>query len=229
MNYICSKCNIEKDESCFYFINNKPKLTCKECKISYQKQFYIDHKDRIEIYRQQYYSNNRDDILEEHKIKYDNMLSSEKIFFLEKKKEYRDKNKKFLNESKRIYIKTKKINDPSFKIKLYFSSKIHNALNGTNKDIIFIEQHLPYTIQELKEYLESKFEDWMTWKNWGKYNKNTWKDNDQSTWVWNIDHIIPQSKLKYDSLEHENFKICWGIANLRPYNAKQNLIDGDRR
>jgi hypothetical protein len=88
-------------------------------------------------------------------------------------------------------------------------------------------------IEELKEYLEKQFSlpgnECMSWQNQGKYNPKTWKDDDISTWVWNIDHIIPQSKLPYTSMEEDNFKICWALENLRPYSAKQNIMDGNRR
>jgi len=69
----------------------------------------------------------------------------------------------------------------------------------------------------------------MTWKNYGSYCVNLWDDNDCSTWTWNIDHIIPQSKLPYISMDDDNFKICWALENLRPLSAKQNLIDGNKR
>ena len=56
-----------------------------------------------------------------------------------------------------------------------------------------------------------------------------WDDNDISTWTWQLDHIIPQSKLSYTSMEDDNFKKCWDLSNLRPYSAKKNILDGDRR
>lgn len=67
------------------------------------------------------------------------------------------------------------------------------------------------------------------WHNWGIYDKNKWDDNDQSTWTWQIDHIIPLSEFKYTSFEDESFKKCWALENLRPYSAKQNFIDGVMR
>jgi hypothetical protein len=72
----------------------------------------------------------------------------------------------------------------------------------------------------------------MNWSNHGRYNKKTWNDNDSSTWVWNIDHIIPQSDLPYAEMSNDpnsNFQKCWHKDNLRPYSAKQNLLDGVRR
>lgn len=67
---------------------------------------------------------------------------------------------------------------------------------------------MPYTIIELKQYLELQFESRMNWDNWGIYNIEIWNDTD--SWVWQIDHIIPQSKLPFSSMKDENFKKCWG-------------------
>ena len=88
---------------------------------------------------------------------------------------------------------------------------------------------LPYTIDELKKYLESQFEPWMTWENHGVYDVNIWDDNDKSTWTWQIDHIIQQSDLPYVSMNDENFQKCWVFSNLRPLSAKQNYLDGMTR
>lgn len=55
---------------------------------------------------------------------------------------------------------------------------------------------------------------------------NTWKDDDITTWTWQIDHIVPQSDLPYTSMEDDNFKKTWTLDNLRPFPAKQNWLDG---
>jgi hypothetical protein len=88
---------------------------------------------------------------------------------------------------------------------------------------------LPYSINDLYNHLESLFEPWMNWDNQGTYNKNTWDDNDQSTWFWRLDHIIPRSDLPYESMSDKNFQKVWALSNLRPLAAKQNIIDGARR
>ena len=69
----------------------------------------------------------------------------------------------------------------------------------------------------------------MNWNNHGTYNPKTWDDNDQSTWKWQLDHIIPHSTFKYTSFNDSEFKKCWALENLRPYSAKQNIIDGATR
>lgn len=89
-------------------------------------------------------------------------------------------------------------------------------------------QFLPYTILELKQHIQTLFEPWMTWKNWTTYNVDTWKDDDQSTWTWNIDHIIPHCSFNYITMNSQEFLDCWALSNLRPYSAKQNVLDNDR-
>ena len=72
---------------------------------------------------------------------------------------------------------------------------------------------LPYTKKELMAHLESQFDENMTWENYGQ---------------WHIDHVYPQSKLPYDSLEHPNFQKCWALENLRPLCAKENIRKSDK-
>lgn len=92
---------------------------------------------------------------------------------------------------------------------------------------------MPYNAKELKEHIEKQFSEpgneWMNWENWGVYDLKTWDDNDKSTWKWQLDHIIPQSKFKYESMEDEEFKQCWSLSNLRPYSAKLNITEQDKR
>jgi hypothetical protein len=47
--------------------------------------------------------------------------------------------------------------------------------------------------------------------------------------TWNLDHIVPRSDLPYASMTEDNFKKCWALSNMRPYSAKQNMIDGTTR
>src|ERR1035437_1660461 len=137
---------------------------------------------------------------------------------------------KFLKNHNEYQNKKYKI-DPKFRIRNLISSKIAKQLklSGSCKSGKSCLYYIPYTIQELKQHLEKQFEPWMNWNNHGKYNKDTWNDNDSSTWKWQLDHIIPQSNLPYTSMEDNNFKKCWSLENLRPYSAKQNQLDGSTK
>ena len=117
------------------------------------------------------------------------------------------------------------------KIRKNFSNTIHRALkkNGNKNKYHSISGYLPYNVKKLKRHIEKQFEPWMNWDNWGAYRLQFWNDNDQSTWVWQIDHIIPASEFKYKSMSDDEFTKCWALENLRPLNAKQNIIDGARK
>lgn len=114
-----------------------------------------------------------------------------------------------------------------FRIRTHISYSIWKMLKiSKNKSCL---EYLQYTINELKAHLEKLFDPWMSWDNYGAYKKKLWKDDDKSTWTWQIDHIIPQSELSYISMEDENFRKCWALDNLRPLSSKQNLLDGVNR
>ena len=87
----------------------------------------------------------------------------------------------------------------------------------------------PFTMNELKAHMESLFEPWMNWDNYGQYIPNKWDDNDTTTWIWQLDHIKPHSLFEYSSMEDQSFRDCWSLSNLRPYSAKRNIIDGSTR
>ena len=116
------------------------------------------------------------------------------------------------------------------RLRVLISDTIRRALlrEGSSKEGQSIFNHLPYTLEELIAHLETLFEPWMTWDNWGQYKPSTWNNNDQSTWTWQIDHIIPQVAFPYSSMTDANFQKCWALDNLRPLSAKQNVQDGDR-
>lgn len=223
----CHKCKITKNISEFYPYKDTYKRPCIECKIEYQKHFYVENKEDIEIYRKEYYLENKDLIIEKQTIRDFERREEIKIY----KRKYESENRLILNEKKRLYKKRVYEEDPSKKIRRSLSGSIFSAMKENNscKNNISFLKFLPYTIQELKNHLQSLFEPWMTWKNRGLYRLNEWDDNDSSTWKWQVDHIIPHSTFKYTSMEDQSFKDCWALSNLRPYSAKQNVIDGIRK
>lgn len=126
--------------------------------------------------------------------------------------------KKCDNEMKRVRLNQRRKEDPTWRLQKGVSANIRFALgtslDGNKNSIIKL---LPYTIEELREHLESQFEDWMTWDNYGNTKGK-----------WNIDHIIPQSKLPYDSFQHPNFLRCWSLDNLRPLCSIANVKKSDK-
>lgn len=212
----CSKCNFEGED--IYF----KKYSCSACEKKYKQEWYIRNKQRILLKAKESYSDNRDAKLKyvkNYRTKYPNKIRAQKE---------KDKPNKRIADSKK-YHKIKNI--PNNKIKASISTLINKALRKqfSSKGGISCLQKLEYKIEDLKLHLESLFEPWMNWENKSKYDPKTWDDDDTSTWAWQLDHIIPQCKLPYSSMDDDNFKKCWALENLRPYSAKQNLIDGNKR
>ncbi len=195
----------------------------KEERREYDKQHYIKNKEEKIEYSKQYYAENKEKIKENNKQYY----TEHKEEIKENTKQYSIKNK----ENRNQHQKNRKKNDPAFKLRTNISITIYKALhkNSSLKNGQSTLKHLSYTIEELKNYLELLLEPWMTWENHGQYNAKTWDKNDQSTWVWNLDHITPQTHTLYTSMEDDNFKKCWALENLRPYNAKKNIEEGNNR
>ena len=117
--------------------------------------------------------------------------------------------KKLVNKKRRERYNA----DPIFRLRSLVSKSVRRGLKKPKSDSFI--RHLEYPLGQLKAHIESLWEPWMSWDNHGSYNKNMR--------TWQIDHIIPQSTLPYDSMEHPNFKKCWSLGNIRPLEAIKNL------
>lgn len=140
----------------------------------------------------------------------------------DKKKEYDRKNKNKINEKRRNYRLKKYRNDLIFRLSHNVGSVVRAYLkkNNGSKNNSSTWKALLFTPQDLKEHLEKLWEFWMNWENYGSIN------GDKRT--WQIDHIIPQILLPYDSFEHPNFLKCWALENLRPLETSENIKKGDK-
>jgi hypothetical protein len=175
------------------------------------------YKEKILIQAKKYRDENKEKINSSRRGKYS-----------ESARAYRLSHKEQIVKQKNIYKKNKRSNDLQFKIRENISASIRSAIKnaGLKKQFNSFLNYVDWNIIQLKEHLESQFEPWMNWNNWGIYKASEWDDNNQLTWKWQIDHIIPQSDLLYTDMADKNFKQCWSLENLRPFSAKQNAIDG---
>lgn len=86
------------------------------------------------------------------------------------------------------------------RISKIMSKRIRDCINKNGKSwISFVD----YTVEELKNHLESQFDEKMNWKNYGKNG-------------WEIDHIKPVSSFNITSFDCDDFKECWSLDNLQP-------------
>ena len=127
--------------------------------------------------RQKYLELNKEKIAKQKKAYYE----ANKNKFLTTSKTWRNNNKEKLNE----YYKEKRSKDVLYRLKTNIKNLIGNSIRNNNfNKLSRTEQILGCSYIEFKEYLESKFEPWMTWENRGLYNGTP-------NFGWDIDHIIP--------------------------------------
>jgi hypothetical protein len=219
----CRVCrtNSRKESAIKYGKSHRAKIT------QTTKEWKLNNKDKVLIYNYNsrlYKANNRDKAKSYRVKHYSNPQSKEKK--KEQDRKYREANGDKIRKRQIAWAKTK----PEYLLRQRISFQIRRHLKkiGSHKNKRSSFNYLGYSAQDLKLHLEKHFESWMNWSNQGKYIKLKWNDEDQSTWKWQIDHIIPHSAFYYDSMDHPDFKKCWALDNLRPFSAKENLLKGNK-
>ena len=151
---ICINCNTEKD------ILTKSNI-CKECNIlkrkASHKKWRDNNKDKIKENNNEWRDNNRD---------YNKTYKENNI---DKIKDLKQKSKR--NENRR----TKYATDPLYRLKHDMRANTNVFKKNGYKKMSSTEILHGCTYEFLFEYIQSKFEDWMTWNNKGLYEKNKYR------------------------------------------------------
>ena len=176
LEYTKNNKEIIKESSKKYRENNKEQLKQKA------KEYREENKEMLALYKKKYREEHKEEIRKQNA-------------------EYRSKTK----EKRMDYKRTRKINDPLF----FLQCKLHNIIYKAVKQNIIKDVStlsvLGCSCAEFKTHLESQFESWMTWENYGKYNG-------EPNYGWDIDHIIPNS---HATTEEELIKLNH-YTNLQP-------------
>jgi hypothetical protein len=138
-----------------------------------------------------------------------NWYEQNKEYRKEYHKKWREENIDKWRETKRTYEKTRKANDPIYKLINNFRTAIYQVLkeNNVKKNGHYFEI-LRYTPDELINHLEPKFTEGMTWDNYGE---------------WHVDHILPISSFQIQEIGDEQFIKCWELNNLQPMWGEENI------
>lgn len=118
---------------------------------------------------------------------------------------YRRKDK-FI-EYRTNYYRTRRINDPYFRLSANIRGRISKAIRRNSKRGKSLEL-LGCSVEFLKRHLEKKFLPGMTWDNYGS--------------EWEIDHIVPCSLFDMNDKWHQF--VCFNWRNLQPLWTKDNQV-----
>ena len=218
---ICNKCKIEKLITEYHKNGDKLYSICKICKREQRLKNY----DKEKVKRKEYEQLNRDKINQQKRIYQKGKIYQE--YRLKRKDQLKEYNKKYyaenkdkINQQKKRYIKFKEQNDTLFKLKRRVQTRIYLSITkqGYTKNKR-TQEILGCTIDEFKQYLQSQFQSWMTWDNYGLYNGT-------KNYGWDIDHIIPISS----AITEEDIIRLNHYTNLQPMcsyinrDVKRNLV-----
>ena len=179
---VCSKCKEEKDVTEFYSGRNQCKLCVKEYKKEYKENNKQKIKDISKKYREKYKEKNKEKI-KQYKKEY---IEKNKEKNRKYNNQYREKNKEKIN----IRLCNRRQSDPTYRLIESIKSRINESIRRkgyTKKSKTY--DILGCTYNEFKLQIESQWEEWMNWDNYGKYNG-------EENYGWDFDHIIPISSGK---------------------------------
>ena len=168
------------------------------------KRYREENKESIKVYKRKQYLLNKNNIKEKG-IVYRN-LNKDKLKI--RRKNYRDFNRDKINQYRKERIKV----DIQFKLRCNLRTRLNQLLKTNFKSGSAVKD-LGCTIDELKTYLENKFQPGMTWDNWNVDG-------------WHIDHIKPLSS--FDLSDRKQMLEACHYTNLQPLWAQDNLAKSDK-
>ncbi len=117
-----------------------------------------------------------------------------------KRRDYKDWRSRYMRERYK--------NDIQFRLARLISGRLNKMLRGiyTSQSL---SEYLGCSFEELKQYLETRFESGMSWENHGE---------------WHIDHVIPLASVDLTNPK-ELARVCH-YSNLQPLWADENIRKG---
>lgn len=202
----CKNCKQVKNYEDFpkKLFKTKYKGMCRKCRKKIRdNNYYNRHKKQHRASSKATYYKDHRKSKEYHK-KYRETNSE----LIAKKRKERSQTKEFKKWRKK-YFNNKRKTDINYRLGCNLRSRLLRAMKLNSKNGSAVKD-LGCSIEEFKQYLESKFQVGMTWKNYGHGMDK-----------WNIDHVIPI--IKFDLTDRSQFLKACNFTNLQPMWQKDNF------
>jgi hypothetical protein len=165
------------------------------CTTCLSREYRKKNPERVKAVKDAWYAKNRD-----------KEIAKAKKWQKENPEKAKAATSKYVKNSN--YTMNRYNNDIQFRLRVILRNRLLQSIKTDAKAGSAV-QDLGCSINEFKDYLESKFVPGMTWENMGD---------------WHIDHIHPLSK--YDLGDVEQFKQACHYTNLQPLWKEDNLRKG---
>lgn len=201
---VCSKCGVEKDLDCFG--NDKrgkdgKVAICKACDSKrgcvYAKANPQQRRAASNLWSARH--------TEQHRTRTREYIKKHPDYLQKWRSENPEKSKATNKRSN-----DKKLTTPLGRLLNRVSCGIRRSIRE-NKQGRHWESLTDYTLLDLKKHLEKQFVDGMSWERFPEIH---------------IDHKIPLAAFNFEKPEDIDFKRAWGLKNLRPMWAKDNMSKG---
>lgn len=187
-------------------------LNLNKDKIKQQKKSYNEvNKEKVRLQTKSYRESNKEKIKVRTKDYRKSYYQKNKEEIIKKRKVYVEKNKEKVKKYHTSYCNRRFKTDSNYKLACNLRSRLKSAINGNFKSGSAVKD-LGCSIEELKQYLESKFLPGMSWDN-------------HTVDGWHIDHIKPLAS--FDLTDRQQFLEACHYTNLQPLWAKDNISKGD--
>jgi hypothetical protein len=225
----CTKCGEEKPATPEFFHAYKRssdgrRSVCKVCRAKDN----ADRNEEITAKKREYYAQNKDRLLAEHREYYARTVEKQRAWAIERHWKNRDRNLKrmqanwdenrdILNEKRRPGARERFHalygNDLAFTLTRRVGALVRRTLRFNKKKDGKMKDILGFTVDELRQHIESQFTEGMSW------------DKFLSGEI-HLDHKTPINFFKPQSVDDPAFKACWALSNLQPLWARDNLSKG---
>jgi hypothetical protein len=195
-----------KKKSAIYYTANKERIR----KVQNKYLLLPGTKEKKKIYGKKYRKENAEYVAAWHKAhnkKNAVSISKQKQGYYIRKKDHIIK--RTMAYAKKVSLANTK-QGINFRIVRACRTRVWNLLKGNFKSASTMAL-VGCTGDELRKHLESKFEPWMTWENYGK---------------WDIDHIIPCAKFDLECPVQQH--ACFHYSNLQPMEHIANIKKRDK-
>jgi len=172
------------------------------------KRWYLKNKKSRKEYRKKHYEENKDYYSQKGK----KWRNKNRKYFCNWKKLYRQTNRIKIREYHRKYCSARLKKDVHFKLTYSLRSRLYQAIRGNQKNGSAVKD-LGCSIPEFKLYIERKWLDGMSWRNYGKNG-------------WHMDHIIPLDS--FDLTDRSQFLKACHYTNYQPLWASDNIRKGNK-
>jgi hypothetical protein len=182
----------------------------------YSKRYYDANRQKLNDYNKEYRKLNGRRGRKERKN--DDIKSKECISCTnEWRREYYKKNKDKIRERVKIWKQERLETDPLFKLKISIREIIKKGLKKKKGRKTF--EIIGCSFEEFKSYIESKFEPWMSWDNYGRFNN-------KPNYGWDFDHIVPISSATNEDelLKLNNYKNFQPLCSYINRMVKRNKL-----